>query len=736
MHTVVTTDINSLNTESASNTQSVRVVQGRPAVIPAELIAGSNKADVDLLERVWAWAQIQSADGSVFAEPLLDHIAGAALILHEFELGADCVAACLLAHAAADPDQLVIIRTQFGARIAELADGVSRMAMIEALSRASADRQKAEQLEGLRKMLLAMAQDVRVVLVKLADHLQSLRHAVKSSDEAIRRELARLALDIFAPLANRLGVWRFKWEIEDLALSILEPQAYNRIAELLAETHDSRTQFVTDIIGALREELSKEGIKAELSGRPKHIYSIYNKMRRKQLDFDALFDIQAVRVMVDSIKNCYAVLGVVHNLWTPLPKEFDDYIAKPKSNDYRSLHTAVIGPGGKALEVQIRTFDMHRDAELGIAAHWRYKEGSRRDSGYDDKIAWLRQIVQWKDEVADAGQLAADFKSELFSDTIYVLTPQGRVIDLPRDATPIDFAYHVHTELGHRCRGAKVDGFMVQLNTPLKNGQQVEILSAKQGGPSRDWLNPALGFLKSSGARAKVRQYFNKQNYEDAVAQGRDIVTRELQRHGMTRISLDDLAHRLEFDKADDMMAAVGRSELALRQLHNAFSDQAPEVDPANDEPIVRKPQARPEGILVVGVDKLLTVPAKCCKPVPPDPIIGFVTRGRGVTIHRASCVNVPRLAPERLLEAAWGTSSDATFPVDIIVEAADRTGLLRDITEILSRERINVTATNTVSRATAARMTITVEIAKLTSLNRVLALIRDVPHVASAARR
>jgi GTP pyrophosphokinase len=445
--------------------------------------------------------------------------------------------------------------------------------------------------------------------------------------------------------------------------------------------------------------------------------------------------VRAVRVLVDDIKDCYAALGSVHSLWTPLPKEFDDYIAKPKSNDYRSLHTAVIGPEGKSLEIQIRTFEMHRHAELGIAAHWRYKEGSRRDSGYDQRIAWLRQIVAWKDEVADAGELAAQFKSELFEDTIYVLTPQGRVIDLPQDATPIDFAYHVHSDLGHRCRGAKVDGAMVPLSRPLKNGQQVEIIAAKQGGPSRDWLNPALGFLKSAGARAKVRQWFNRQNYEVSVAQGRDIVDRELQRHGMTGINLDKLAQQFEFDKLNDFLAEVGRGEIGPRQLQTAL--RADETTPAaaDEQPIVRKPRAQPGGILVVGVDRLLTVPAKCCKPAPPDPIIGFVSRGRGVTIHRKGCANVARLNTERLVAADWGASPDATFPVDIVIDANDRTGLLRDITEILSRERINVTATNSASRDAAARMLLTVEINNLHQLNRVLALIRDVPGVARAAR-
>jgi len=704
----------------------------------AALGADYAEHDVALLQRSLEWLAPRLENRTLKGgEPALAHALNTASILRELRLEAECLAAGLLAQVADAHEAVVAIRDQFGARVAELAEGVARMVLIESLSsRASHAGEQAAQFEGLRKMLLAMAQDVRVVLVKLADHTQTMRFVVRCDDVQLRHDAARLALDIFAPLANRLGVWQLKWELEDLALRILEPETYKRIAKLLDEKRGDRERYIDTVIARLREELAHSGVKAEISGRPKHIYSIYNKMRRKSVDFDALYDVRAMRVLVGDIKDCYAALGIVHSLWSPLPKEFDDYIAKPKSNDYRSLHTAVTGPEGKPLEIQIRTFEMHRHAELGIAAHWRYKEGLRRDSSYDERIAWLRQVVEWKDEVADAGELAAHFKSELFADTIYVLTPQGRVIDLPKDATPIDFAYHVHTDLGHRCRGAKVDGAMVPLNTPLRNGQQVEVTAAKQGGPSRDWLNPALGFLKSAGARAKVRQWFNRQNHEVSVAQGRGIVEKELQRHGMTGINLDKLAQQFEFGKLNDFLAEVGRGEIGPRQLQLGLRAGKAPPAAADEKPIVRKPRAQPGGILVVGVDRLLTVPARCCKPVPPDPIIGFVSRGRGVTIHRRSCGNVKRLAAERLVTADWGVPADATFPVDIAIEANDRTGLLRDITEILSRERINVTATNSASRATAARMLLTVEINNLEQLNRVLALIRDVPGVARAARR
>ena len=711
---------------------------GRIAAWLTELGADYAGPERALLKRALEWVSLQAADHKLKSgEPVLSHAISSALILREFKLDAECLAASLLAPVAATHDAVLAIRDAFGARVAQLAEGVARMAMIESLSsRASRTGEPAAQLEGLRKMLLAMAQDMRVVLIKLADHTQTMRFAVKCDDLQVRHDMARLALDIFAPLANRLGVWQLKWELEDLALRILDPVSYQRVAGLIDEKRADRERYIDEVIARLRGELARSGIKAEISGRPKHIYSIYNKMRRKNVDFDALYDVRAVRVLVEDIKDCYAALGAVHSLWAPLPKEFDDYIAKPKSNDYRSLHTGVIGPEGKSLEIQIRTFDMHRHAELGVAAHWRYKEGSRRDTSYDQRIAWLRQIAAWKDEVANAGEFAAQFKSELFEDTIYVLTPQGRVIDLPQDATPIDFAYHVHSDLGHRCRGAKVDGAIVPLNRPLKNGQQVEIIAAKQGGPSRDWLNPALGFLKSSGARAKVRQWFNRQNLEASVAQGRDIVERELQRHGMTGINLDKLAQQFEFDKLNDFLAQVGRGEIGPRQLQAALRAGETPAPAADEPPIVRKPRAQPGGILVVGVDKLLTVPAKCCKPAPPDPIVGFVSRGRGVTIHRKGCANVARLNSERLVAADWGSSPEATFPVDIVIEADDRTGLLRDITEILSRERINVTATNSASRDAAARMLLTVEIGNIDQLNRMLALIREVPGVARVARR
>jgi GTP pyrophosphokinase len=662
-------------------------------------------------------------------------------ILIELALDHECVAAALLVPLLrVRPDMTRALRERFGSRLIELAEGALRMGEIGALSGKAVSPQRPEaqaaQLEVLRKMLLAMVQDVRVVLIKLGDHLRELRAEVKSENTARRIELAELTRDIFAPLANRLGVWQLKWELEDLALRVLEPESYKRIARLLDEKRHDRERYIENVVVQLKGELTHAGIAGEVSGRPKHIASIHRKMKSKALDFEGLYDVRAVRVLVADIKDCYTVLGIVHSLWSPLPKEFDDYIAKPKANNYRSLHTAVIGPEGKSVEVQIRTREMHEHSELGIAAHWQYKEGGRADRGYQEKIAWLRQVLEWKDDVKDAGELAEQFRTGLFEDAVYVLTPQGRVVDLPKGATPIDFAYHVHTELGHRCRGAKVDGVMVPLHTPLANGQQVEVITAKQGGPSRDWLNPQLGFLKSSGARGKVRQWFNRLNLEADIAQGRTILEKDLQRRGLTRLNLDKLADDMGYERLGDLLAGIGRGEIGPKALNDALTPDEQPVSEDDAAIITRRPSRGGSGVLVVGVDKLLTSPAKCCRPAPPDRIAGFVTRGRGVSVHRADCANLARLDPERRIAAEWGESGTETFPVEIIVDAVDRTGLLRDISEVFLRERINVTATRTNSTDLSARMRFTVEVVNVDQLHRVLALIREIKGVMGATRR
>ena len=682
-------------------------------------------------------------------EAVLDRALGTATILAGLKLDPDSIrAALLLGLPVAGAFDADAVTAQFGADVATLVAGVARMGAIRTTPSTGDREERAAQAENLRKMLLSMVEDIRVVLIKLAERTQALR-SLMTGDPAVRTQVAREVLDLFAPLANRLGVWQLKWELEDLCLRALEPDAYKSIARMLDERRLDRQRYIEDVLGTLKRELAAAGITAEVTGRPKHIYSIWNKMRRKQAGIDALYDIRAVRILVESVKDCYAALGLVHHLWTPLAREFDDYIAKPKANNYRSLHTAVIGPEGKPLEVQIRTCEMHQHSEFGVAAHWRYKEGTlkgvRHDPTFDEKIAWLRQVLDWKDAVADSGEWLSAFKESLFTDSIYVLTPQGKVVDLPRGSTPVDFAYAVHTNLGHRCRGATVDGQMVPLHYTLKNGQQVEVVTVKQGGPSRDWLNPDLGYVQSHRARTKVRQWFRAQQHEQTVAQGRALVERELARTGHTALKLDALAAKAGFDKAEDFFAAFARDEINTKQVQTAIQALAAPLAPAPaaPEPEVQMRKSRAAGsgggILVVGVDRLLTGLARCCKPAPPDPIAGFVTRGKGVTIHRASCANVTRMRatqPERLITADWGAPRDEVFPVDIVVEAMDRQGLLRDISEVLSREKINVTAANTLTRNMHTRMAFTVEVQSLAVLKRALALVADVPGVTTAARR
>ena len=676
---------------------------------------------------------------------------GTAAILAGLHLDATTLRAALLvglpAAGAFDQED---VAARFGADVAALVAGVGRMEEIRAAPAAGDAAERAAQAERLRKMLLAMVEDIRVVLIKLAERTQALRQLVAGGPAAAdaRTRAAREVQDLFAPLANRLGVWQLKWELEDLALRALEPAAYKSIAAMLDERRSDRERYIDSVIEVLRAELAATGLRAEVTGRPKHIYSIWNKMRRKEVGIDALYDIRAVRILVPELRDCYTALGVVHHLWTPVPGEFDDYIARPKANSYRSLHTAVIGPEGKALEVQIRTFDMHQESEYGVAAHWRYKEaaqkGVRRDPGFEDRLAWLRQVLDWKDTVAGASDALAAFRTSLFTDTIYVLTPQGKVVDLPKGATPVDFAYAVHTSLGHRCRGARVDGAMVPLNYALKNGQRVEIVATKQGGPSRDWVNPELGYVTSHRARTKVRQWFKQQQQEETLAHGRAVVERELARAGATAVNLDTVAVKAGFERADDLFAAVGREEVNTRQLQTAIKavvQPAPAPAPEAEPGLLRQSKAAGagSGILVVGVDRLMTVLARCCKPAPPDPIVGFVTRGKGVTIHRQSCTNVGRLRgrePERLISADWGAPRDEVFPVDVVLEAADRQGLLRDVSEVFSRERINVTAANTLTRDMRTRMAFTLEVRSLDALARALALVRDVPGVVSATRR
>ncbi len=683
----------------------------------------------------------------------------AAELMQRLKLDDDCVTAAYLTALPADAETDVLVLETFGPEIAQLFVGVHRMASMQGLSK-TADTasvtaaQQAQQTEALRKMLLAMVDDVRVVLIKLAERLVSLRSAALST-EARRTESAqaeaRQVMDIFAPLANRLGVWQIKWELEDLSLRLLQPTQYHSISRYLDETRIEREAYIDTTKAVLRDALQKAGITGEISGRSKHIYSIYDKLQRKRCAIEELYDIRAIRVIVTELKDCYATLGIVHSMFQPIPGEFDDYIAKPKANNYRSLHTSVMGPHHRALEVQIRTQEMHQASELGVAAHWNYKEGSSgaKDSeqAYAGKIASLRQLLVWGIELGSPGELLSGFKASLFEETIFVLTPQGKIIDLPKDSTPIDFAYAVHSGLGHRCRGAKVDGAMVPLNTPLKNGQRVEVTTVKEGGPSRDWLNPDTGYLRSHRARAKVRQYFNSLELAETLSHGRAIVEKDLQRHGQTALSLDKLAHEAGFKTQDDFFTAAGRAELTTRDLDVAIRKAAGLLDTVA-EPVARESEVHTSrsraksgggGILVVGVDKLMTGLAQCCKPVPPDPIVGFVTRLKGITIHRADCSNVIRMTatePNRIIEADWGDAAqNDLFSVQVEVMASDRQGLLRDISDVLAREKINVTAVNTLTRDFMAKMKFTAEVKSMAQLRAALAQVSQVKGVQNARR-
>ncbi len=598
--------------------------------------------------------------------PLLQHARGSASILVGMNMDCETIIATLL-HAVPEyrDDWFEVIEADFGSTVRNLVEGIYKIEQIQHFSETQASDKKSknansQQVEGLRQMLLAMVQDIRVVLIKLAERTQTLRN-LSGAPMAEQQRVAQETQSIFAPLANRLGVWQLKWEMEDLSVRYLEPALYKQIAQQLDERRTDRERYIAEVLVQLQNTLQQAGIKAEVTGRPKHIYSIINKMKRKQLDFNELYDVRAVRILVDDIEDCYSALSLVHELWSPIQSEFDDYIAHPKSNHYRSLHTAVIGPRGLALEVQIRTHEMHQHSELGVAAHWRYKEGAKSDTRFDEKIAWLRQILEWKTEVADKDDMLAQFKNELFQDHVYVLTPQGKVIDLPQGATPVDFAYTLHTDLGHRTRGAKVDGSIVPLNYQLQNAQRVEILTTKIGAPSRDWLNPTLGYLKSSRARAKVRNWFRSQNFDESVAQGRAQLDKELHRLGVVSVNQESIAQQLHFNKLEDLLAAIGRSEVTQKRIELALHAVLPSKVAAS------KPQQRPPsertsstGVLIEGVGNLMTKFAQCCKPQPPDDIIGYVTRDRGITIHRHDCAFLQRTAEsrrDRLLQAQWAAA-------------------------------------------------------------------------------
>ncbi len=599
------------------------------------------------------------------------------------------------------------------------------------------------QSEGLRKMLLAIVTDPRLVLIKLAAQLHKLRES-KDAPEAERQRLAYETRQVYAPLANRLGVWQLKWQLEDWSFRYLEPENYKRVAAWLAAKRGDRERYIDDVIATLRGELGKAHVDADIAGRPKHIYSIWRKSQRKGLAFDQVFDVRAVRVLVATIADCYAALGVVHGLWPYIPGEFDDYIATPKDNAYRSLHTAVIGPGKLPLEIQIRTREMHEHAELGVAAHWRYKEGGRANPAYEQKIVWLRQLLEpgAGERQESDGDFLERVRSEVFEDRVYALSPRGEVIELQKGSTPLDFAYHVHTDLGHRCRGAKVNGRMVPLNTVLANGDQVEIVTAKQLNPSRDWLVPSLGYLASPRNRSKVRAWFRKLDEEQNRQQGKQILERELQRLAIHSVTLPELIGEFNFTTADQLYQAIGEGEVNGAQIIGAIQRRAkPQELPS---PIPRRPAASPKetsGITIEGVGDLLSNFARCCGPVPPEAIVGYITMGRGVSIHREDCASFRRLQakhPERAIAVEWGKQGERAFPLDLSVRAFDRRGLVRDISAVLADSKINIQAMNVMTdeREGIAEIVLRITVRDLEELSRMLGRIQGLPNVVSARRK
>jgi GTP pyrophosphokinase len=767
--------------------ESFQHMVATPASLHADLLPG-HPVPSDALGRALALVEAQVADtagGS--GETILGHARGTVAILAELNVDEPTQVAAAL-FGLGERLSPTGIEEAFGADVATLVGGMRQLLRLKDLMLHASAPSTGGERETLRRMMLAMATDIRVVLIRLASRLQTMRWHVESRSSP-PLVIANETLEILAPLANRLGLGQLKWEMEDLAFRFLEPDLYKSIARQLEERRVEREQFVQSAVARLHAALDEHGIRAEVSGRPKHIHSIYNKMRTKGLTFAEVQDLRAFRVIVGDVKDCYTVLGMVHQMWPPIPREFDDYISRPKPNGYQSLHTVVVGEDGRALEIQIRTRSMHQHAEFGVASHWRYKETSTGLAGAGtggadaDRIGWMRQLLAWQQELGESlgGRMPAPRAPDHVGDPggedsdagdaggdggerIYVLTPQARVVELPAGSTAVDFAYHVHTQLGHRCRGARVDGQMVSLHTPLRTGQTVEIVAVRAGsgseGPSRDWLNPQLGFVRSQRARAKVRQWFNAIEIERDVAAGREKVERVLQREGKTALAFDELSRRLGYERPEDLFVAVAKDETGPRALEEAVRGQVPATGPATGAaggelqvPIIAKPArvrrtAAGDGVLVVGVDFLMTQLARCCRPAPPDPIVGFVTRGRGVSVHRTNCrsfAEMARQAPERVLETDWGDwqaqeaaprQDGHTYAVDVTVRARDRQGLLRDISDVFARDRLNVTAVQTLSRDGVAQMQFTVEVPNIPRLDRTLATIREVGGVIESRRR
>jgi len=728
-----------------------------------ELLPDSFTAiDRELIQHAYKFAEkAHQEQRRASGEPYITHCVAVAAILAEMQVPPAVVAAGLLHDTVEDtPIKLAHLQSEFDAEIAGMVDGVTKLSNLPRVTRSDthqgetdyqtesdslnaaetgSDQSKKTRLkdlrnETLRKTFLAMGEDIRVVLIKLADRLHNMR-TLGFMPEQKRKQVAQETMDIFAPLANRLGLWSIKWELEDLSFRHVNPEKYKEIAENLNERRSTRETQIQEIINKLSTVLNQSDIKAEISGRPKHIFSIYRKMVDKGKPFEMVRDLRGVRLIVEDVPSCYAALGVIHTRWRPLPQEFDDYIAAPKDNFYQSLHTAVIYDDGKPLEVQIRTIEMNQNAEYGIAAHWRYKEKGKRDETYEQRINWLRKLMEWRQEVEDAQEFVDGMKSDVFEDRVYVFTPRGDIIDLPVSSTPIDFAYHVHTEIGHRCRGAKINGKLVTLDYRLKTGDQVQILTAKQGGPSRDWLNTSLGLVKTQRARSKIRQWFKIQDYEQNLTQGKVLLDKELRRLGISEPEVNLIGLFPEYKEIEDLYVALGCGDISLGRIINKLSEINREKDPL----LVIKPATETEddkdAVTVYGLKGILTNIARCCNPAPGDDIVGYITRGRGVTIHRKDCPNMLRIGDnERLIRVTWG-QPQKTYPVSVEVRAYDRQGLMGDISAILSNEGINLIEVNLKVNHNQSVIHLVLEVKDITQLSRLLTRIENLPNVLEAHR-
>ena len=727
-------------------------------------------ADRELVMRAYRVAE-QAHEGQtrLSGERYVNHCLAVAGLLAEMRVPSSVVAAGLL-HDTVEDTELTLedIQRDFGDEIARLVDGVTKLTQLPRVSRGDlrsedVERDEEERLlaekrgiedpdeeaerlsrsrrydlvsETLRKTFLAMGDDVRVVLIKLADRLHNMRTLTHMPDHK-RRRIANETLDIFAPLANRLGIWQIKWELEDLAFRYVNPEEYREIAERLSERRSARENELDSIQNNLLRVLEQAGIPADVSARPKHIYSIYRKMKRKGIAFEMVHDVRGIRIIVPDVPSCYATLGIIHTHWRPIPGEFDDYIAAPKDNFYRSLHTAVNYDDGKTLEIQIRTLEMHESAEYGIAAHWRYKEGAIRDDEYERRIIWLRSLMEWRQDVEDAREFVDSMKTDVFEDRVYVFTPRGDIIDLPAASTPIDFAYQVHTDVGHRCRGAKVNGKLVSLDYNLVTGDKVEILTAKRGGPSRDWLNPNLGMVKTQRARSKIRQWFKRQAREKNIAQGRVMLEKDLRRLGLTSVNLDRLAREFDLRSVDDLYVSIGTGDLPMAKIVRYLTLKDEEDEEFKLVPIM-KPGVPPPGksqVTVLGLKGLLTQLARCCNPAPGDEIIGYITRGRGATIHRKDCPNILRIKDrERLVLVSWG-EAQATYPIPVRIKAYDRDGLMKDVSTLIANEKVNMPQVKVETHRNLAVFDLVLEVRDLPQLSRLLDRLENLPNVMEAQR-